>query len=384
MIKLIPRLKPNYDITDWLAALNIFQRNSIDSYEKEYAAKFENKFGVMYQHGRTGIYALLKIWGLNDDEVICPAYTCVVVPNAIVLSGNVPVFVDSASGSFNMDLDLLEKSISDKTRAIIVTHLFGYPMDVIRIQEIVDNAELKYGHKIYVIQDVAHSYGARWNGELVTRFGDAAIFGSNISKVINSIFGGMVLTQSVDTYGKLYDWRKTNTVKRGVMKGMRHFAYFIAVNIAFNSYIYGLVNKLERMGMLNRFVKYYDDDRIYFPHDWDEYPAAIEARVGRNQLNKYDGIIKKRVIKGKAWISKLQGSKIEFMPDIPGSTYSHCTGLVNNREKYITEYGRKGIQLGEIIEYSIPYMAAYKKYKTREYPVSLDYSKKSINFPNWV
>ncbi len=70
--------------------------------------------------------------------------------------------------------------------------------------------------------------------------------------------------------------------------------------------------------------------------------------------------------------------------DIEGCTYSHCVALVEDREKWIEEYRQKGIQLGILIEYSIPYMKAYEKYKKGEYLVSLEYSKKSINFPNWV
>lgn len=267
MFKLTPRLKPNYTFSDWLTVLNIFQKNPIESYENEFAKKFENDYGVMFQHGRTGLYALLKVWGLENDEVICPAYTCVVVPNAIVLSGNVPVFVDSDKNSFNMDLKLLEDSITEKTKAIVVTHIFGYPMDVVKVQQIVKNAEQKYGHKIYVIQDAAHSYGAKWEGKLITKYGDAAIFGSNISKIINSIFGGMVITNSKETFDKLKSWRKNNTKVIGFSKSIKRFIYFVAVNFAFNSYIYGFVNWLERIGALDRFVKYFEEDKIYFPTD---------------------------------------------------------------------------------------------------------------------
>ncbi|WP_323594882.1 DegT/DnrJ/EryC1/StrS family aminotransferase [Aliarcobacter butzleri] len=383
-LKLKPRLKPNYTFSDWLAIFNIFQKNPIKSYEKEFSQKFENNYGVMFQHGRTGLYALLKVWELENDEVICPAYTCVVVPNAIVLSGNVPVFVDSSKESFNMDLELLENAITEKTRAIVVTHIFGYPIDVVKVQKIVKNAEQKYGHKIYVIQDAAHSYGAKWQGELVTKYGDAAIFGSNISKIINSIFGGMVITNSKETFDKLKSWRTNNTKVLGFSKSIKRFIYFVAVNIAFNSYIYGFVNWLERIGALDRFVKYFEEDKIYFPTDWDIMPSNIEARVGRNQLKKYDYIIEKRVENAKNWMNKLQDKDCHFMQDIQGSTYSHCVALVENRGDWLEKYREDGIQLGILIEYSIPYMKAYESYKLAEYPVSLEYSKKSINFPNWV
>ena len=383
-MKLLPRLKPYYTLSDWLYALNIFMKDPIGRFEREFAEKFNNRYGVMFQHGRTGIYALLKVWGLSNAEVICPAYTCVVVPNAIVLSGNTPVFVDCAKDSFNMDLSLLENSITEKTRCIIATHLFGYPMDVERLQDIVKSAEDKYGHKIYVIQDVAHSFGARWKDRLVTEYGDASIFGLNISKIINSIFGGMVITNSEETYKGLLRWREKNTKKRGFLKELRRFLYFFAVNVAFNPYVYGIVNWLERKGFLDRFVKYYEEDRIYLPDDWDEYPANIEARVGLSQLKKYDFIVQEKIKNAKKWMSILKGSGVKFMEDIEGATYSHCTGLVDNREKWVEEYRKKGIQLGTIIEYSIPYMKAYRKYKMGEYNISLDYSKKSINFPNWI
>lgn len=384
MFKLTPRLKPNYTFSDWIAALNIFQKNPIDSYEKEFANKFQNDYGVMFQHGRTGLYALLKVWELENDEVICPAYTCVVVPNAIVLSGNIPVFVDSSKNSFNMDLDLLKKTITEKTKAIVVTHIFGYPMDVVKVQEIVKNAEQKYGHKIYVIQDAAHSYGAKWQEKFVTKYGDAAIFGSNISKVINSIFGGMVSTNSKETYEKLKSWRKSNAKASGFSKSIKRFIYFVAVNIAFNSYVYGFVNWLERIGALDRFVKYFEEDKIYFPTDWDMMPSSIEARVGRNQLKKYNYIMENRIKNAKNWINKFQDEECQFMQDIQGSTYSHCVALVEDRDEWLEKYRKEGIQLGILIEYSIPYMKAYESYKREEYLVSLEYSKKSINFPNWV
>jgi perosamine synthetase len=384
MFKLIPRLKPYYTFSDWIAVFNILKKNPIEKYEEEFSKKFENNYGVMFQHGRTGVYALLKVWGLEEDEVICPAYTCVVVPNAIVLSGNVPVFVDSAKDGFNMDLELLEQSITEKTKVIIVTHIFGYPMDVFAVEQMVLKAEKQYNHKIYIIQDVAHSYGAKWNDSLITKHGDASIFGSNISKMINSIFGGMVITNSNDTYKKLKTWRKLNTKKIGVLKEIKRFVYFVAVNVAFNTYVYGFVNWLEKVGALDRFVKYFEEDKICFPKDWDFYPSSIEARVGLSQLNKYDYIVKNRVKNARNWIEKLKNEDVEFKPNIKGSTCSHCIALVEDRDKWIEEYREKGIQLGILIEYSIPYMSAYEKYKKGEYPVSLEYSKKSINFPNWV
>ena len=103
-----------------------------------------------------------------------------------------------------------------------------------------------------------------------------------------------------------------------------------------------------------------------------------------SQLKKYDYIIENRIKNAKNWIKKLKNKDIEFKSDVDGSTYSHCVALVESRDEWLEKYRKKKTQLGILIEYSIPYMSAYKEYKKGEYPVSLEYSQKTINFPNWV
>ena len=247
----------------------------------------------MFSHGRVALYSLFKLWGLNNDEILCPAYTCVVVPNAIVLSGNIPVFIDCEKNSWNMSYEEIEKNITNKTRAIVVTHLFGYPMDVHKIEKIVSEAEIKYKKKIYVIQDCAHSFGCEWNGQLVTKFGDASFFGLNISKIITSVFGGIVITDDEKLYKGLIEFREKN-FKKGSLKNIKRLLYFLTTCIVFNQYVYGIINWLENKGFLDSYVKYYDENIIDFPKDWKELPCQIEAIIGLSQLKKYDYIIIKK------------------------------------------------------------------------------------------
>lgn len=381
-LKLIPRLKPDIGFREIFAAFNFFSSGKIAQFENEFSKKFDNKYGVMFSHGRVGLYSLFKIWNLENAEIICPAYTCVVVPHAIVLSGNLPVFVDCAKGSPNMDYEGIENAITYNTRCIVVTHLFGYPMDVVRINSIVEKAESQIGHRIYIIQDVAHSFGCKWNGELVTRFGDAAIFGLNISKTITSVFGGMVTTNSLEISEKLLAFRSSAFVKKGRLKDLRRIIYLIAVFIAFNPFVYAFTNFLERKKLLNRFVKYYDDDKIYFPADWKEQPSEAEAAVGLIQLEKYDTIINRRIMNARKWLQLLnQELDLQFFPDLPGSTYSHCVALTKNRKEWVNEYLKKGYQLGILIEYSVPNLEAYIKFGHASFPVSNRYSQQTINFP---
>ena len=252
---MIPRLKPYYNKRELLAAFTP-SKGKISKYENSFAETFGCKYGTMFSYGRTALYALFKAWKLNDHEIICPAYTCVVVQHSIVLSGNVPVFVDCEKGSYNMSYEGLKDAITERTRAVIVTHLFGYPMDVNLVQSIIKEAELKYGNKIYVVQDAAHSFGCKWEGEMVTQFGDAAIFGLNVSKIINSVFGGIAITNSENTHKGLREFRSSQIKPCGFGKTIKRLSYLIAIYIAFNPMVYRITIWLERLGFLDKFILY--------------------------------------------------------------------------------------------------------------------------------
>ena len=380
-MKLIPRLKPYFNHKELIASLTPTSGN-IERFENAFAKKFECSYGIMFPYGRSGVYALLKIWGLTKAEVVIPAYTCVVVPHAVVLSGNIPVFVDCAENSFNMSLEGIRNAITEKTRAVIPTHLFGYPMDVNAVDAIVKDAGKKYGHEIYVVQDCAHSFGCSWNGELVTKHGDAALFGLNISKTISSIFGGMITTNNKQIADELRSFRDKNFKNKGIKKALKRFSYLLSTYFTFNPYIYYWVNKLERLGLIDKFVKYYEESKIDFPADWDEMPCEIEARVGLANLEKYEEIIKRRVDNAWAYFSYFrEKSEIQLPPHEKGATFSHFVALVENRDKWLKENLEKGIQLGWLIEYNIPEMRAYGCHRPEEFAVAAKYARTTINFP---
>jgi dTDP-4-amino-4,6-dideoxygalactose transaminase len=384
MRKLIPRLKPYFSFCEIISALSFFKKGSIEKFEKKFSSLFENKYGVFFSYGRSGLYSIFKALNIKGKEVILPAYTCIVVPHAVVKSGNVPVFIDCAKNSFNMDISQIEKNITKNTAAIIITHIFGYPADIFEIKKIVERAEKKYETKIIIIEDMAHSFGAKYKGKLVSSIGDFSIFGLNISKYISTVFGGMVITNDEKYYKILKKFRNDKFKKNGFLRQFKKFLYFLSTYITFNPYFYGFVNFLENSGFLDKFVKYYDEGKIEMPPDFNYLPGEMEARIGLCQIKKYEKIKKER-IKNAFSIMKKYGNfeNITFFKHIPGATYSHLTALTNNREKILKKFRKKGIQLGIIIEYSIPYMKDYQKYKKGEYPVSLDYSKRTINFPNY-
>ena len=131
----------------------------------EFANFLRPKYAISFPYGRSALWAFFKAMDIQNAEIILPAYTCSVVAHAIVLSNNIPRFVDIRLDDYNMDLGQVKEAITSRTRAIIATHLFGYPLDVEKLKTIVKEAEAIHGHKIWIIQDCAHSFGAAFNGQ---------------------------------------------------------------------------------------------------------------------------------------------------------------------------------------------------------------------------
>jgi len=381
---MIPRFKPYLGGEELLAALRR-QEGSVTRFEEAFARTFEARYAITFPYGRSGLWAFFKALGIEGAEVIMPAYTCVVVAHAIVLSGNTPRFVDITLHDYNMDLEQVEAAINERTRAIIATHLFGYPLNVDRLGAIVRAAEARLGHKIWVVQDCAHAFGARWQGKLVCNEGDAALFGLNISKMITSVFGGMITTNDPKLYEKLRAFRDKHFIQPGLLKHIRRFLYLLAVYLAFNERLYGLVNWLqEKTPLLDRLTKaYHLDDQIHFPPDYLDRMIELEARVGLAQLRKYPQIVRHRQENARYYTEKLQGIPGWTLPPlVEGATYSHYVGRVPDRPGLLSALRRRGVQLGQLIEYSVPHMPAYRRYaEGQHFPDSLLCSRHTINLP---
>ena len=375
---MIPRLKPYFDHKE-LAAVFSRGQNAVGDFENKFASKFGAKYGVAFTYGRSGIYALLKSLGITNSEVIMPAYTCAVVTNAVVYSGNVPRFVDISLDNYCMDLDLLEKAINDKTRMIIGTSLFGYPYDVDRLKDIIRRS----GRGIFLLQDCAHSFGVEYKGKLLCNTGDAALFASSITKELSTIYGGMVTTNDPQIYENLKKYRDDFFREPSGAENLKMFSLFLTTYIAFFNPFYGITNLLERRTkLLDPIAKYYDENKIDMPADFLDKLPAVNARIGSVQLDKYDEIKTKRRETAGFYNEALKGLKGITAPKlIDGATYLYCVSMVDNKKKFMEDMRKKGIQIGEYIEYAIPYMKAYEKYRAGDYPNAYKCSESVVNLP---
>ena len=381
---MIPRLKPYLGKEEILAIFKS-RKHAVQRFEHAFTAQFRSNYAVAFPYGRSALWAFLKALGLTNVEIVQPAYTCSVVAHATVLSGNIPVFVDNNLTDYNMDIDLLADAITPNTRVVIPTHLFGYPIDIDEVSGIVHQAEKQYGHKIWVIQDCAHSFDARFKGKTVTNAGDGAIFGLGISKQITSIFGGVFTTNNKVTARKVREFRDSNFRKPSWKKSISRYLYLLAVYPAFQPLIYGLVYWIqEKTPFLNRLTKaYHLDEKIHFPPDYLDQMTNIEALVGLEQLKKYAVVQSKRIEIAKKYFDKIHlSNRWVLPPEIDGATYSHFVIRTDARDRLLKSFASHGIQLGQLIEYSMPHQSAYKIYtKDKLFPNSYLCSNSMINLP---
>jgi len=286
---------------------------------------------------------------------------------------------------YNMDLDLFRKAITPRTRVVIPTHLFGYPMDIDSINQIVREAESRFSQRIYIIQDCAHSFEAEWQGRSVINAGDGALFGLNISKQITSIFGGMFTTNDDEIASKLLAFRDQNFFEKSLLEKLARMVYLPMSALAFTDSVYGFTYWLQDN---TSFLKgltdaYHLDQKIVFPPDYLKCMAAVEAQIGYDQLKKYNQIKARRREIASTYFDELRIPKTWIMPpQIKGATYSHFVIRVPDRDRIMKLAGRQGIQLGQLIEYSMPHLPMYQKYVLQDqFPNSLLCSQSMVNLP---
>ncbi|WP_035650403.1 DegT/DnrJ/EryC1/StrS aminotransferase family protein [Flavobacterium sp. ASV13] len=147
-------------------------------------------------NGTVALQMALK--GLNiTGEVITTPFSFVATTSSIVWEGCTPVFVDIDPKSLNIDASKIEEAITDKTQAILATHVYGNPCDV----EAIEKIAIK--HNLKVIYDGAHAFGVVVNGKSIFEYGDVSTCSLHATKLYHSTEGGLLITKDGDLLKKL-------------------------------------------------------------------------------------------------------------------------------------------------------------------------------------
>jgi len=202
-------LSPNTEEDDILLALKLIFRpwhwkkgKAIAELDEEFKKYLGMKNSFSFNSGRSALMAILDSLGLEEgDEVLLQAFTCNAAVNPILKRGAKPVFVD-IDDTLNLDPDDLRKKITLKSKAVMIQHTFGWPA---RIDEI---SEIAKKNNLFLIEDCAHSLGAKYKGKFCGTFGDSAFFSFGRDKIISSVFGGMAITNNDKIAGRIKEFQK--------------------------------------------------------------------------------------------------------------------------------------------------------------------------------
>jgi perosamine synthetase len=175
--------------SNWISSAGGF----VSKFEKEFARAVGCEFGVACTSGTTALHLALATLGLGPgDEVIVPTFSMIASANAVSYTGATPVLVDAEPETWNMDVRQLESKITEQTRAIMVVHTYGHPVDMDPILDLARRRGLR------VLEDAAEAHGAQYHGTPVGSIGDAAAFSFYGNKIITTGEGGMVTTNDAE------------------------------------------------------------------------------------------------------------------------------------------------------------------------------------------
>ena len=163
--------------------------NYIPEFENMFAEFVGCKYGVAVTSGTTALHLAIAALDLKpQDEVLMSSSTNIATALAVYHNGSVVIPVDSEPRTWNIDTDLIESQITERTKAIIPVHLFGHPVKMDALMKIADK------YKLNVIEDCAESHGATWLGKKTGSFGHSACFSFYANKIITTGEGGMITT----------------------------------------------------------------------------------------------------------------------------------------------------------------------------------------------
>jgi len=307
---MIPIAKPTISgreiksVIDVLKSGHLVSGERVEEFEKKFARYINVKHAIATSNGTSALHtALLSLGIMPGDEIITTAFSFIASSNCILFVGAKPVFVDIDPKTYNIDPDEIKKNITNKTRAVLIVHLFGQPCEM---EQLVDICKEKH---LLLIEDACQAHGAEYDGKKVGSFGDVATFSFYATKNMTTGEGGMITTNNDEVAEK-----SKLIVNQGQSKKYYHTA------LGFNF----------RM-------------------------TEIQAALGIFQLKKLDDVNKKRIKNAKFMTKSLLDTKELVTPFVSPKVrhvFHQYAIRSKQRDKLQTYLLNKGIQTA--IHYPVP------------------------------
>jgi len=161
----------------------------VKRFENAFASYIGVRHGVAVCNGTAALETAVAAIGIKTgDEVIMPSFTIISCAWSVIRCGGRPIFVDVEADTWNIDVSQIEQKITVKTKAIMVVHMYGHPVDMDPVLTLAKKYKLK------VIEDAAEAHGAEYKGKKCGLLGDVAAFSFYANKIVTTGEGGMIVT----------------------------------------------------------------------------------------------------------------------------------------------------------------------------------------------
>ena len=332
--------------------------------------------------GRVAFYAILEAMGVGEgDEVILPAFTCVVVPNAIVYLGAKPVYVDIERETLNPSFTSISDAVTSKTKVIVCQNTFGLSSDLERVAKFAKEKE------IYTIEDCTHGFGGLHSGQPNGAFCDAAFYSTQWNKPFSTGIGGIgwVRNEAIRKCLKVDSYAKPGWTSRVILS----LLLFIRKNIV-KPWNYWAAVKLYRWLSMNNIVLGSSSGGevagVNRPQGYKCLSCSIQHKEGIKALKKLDNLLERRKSNAALLTAVLKKlDKYYVLPELHADhSFLKYPILVKDREKMEKLAIRNKLELGDWFNSQLhPVQEDFHLWslETDRYPVSMELSRQVLNIP---
>jgi perosamine synthetase len=227
------------------------QGPKIHEFERKVADYVGAKYAVAFSNGTAALHGACFAAGIGEgDEVITTPITFAATSNAVLYCGGKPIFADIDDRTYNIDPKEIRKHITPNTKAIIPVDFTGQPADMDVIMEIANE------HGLIVIEDGAHSLGAKYKGRKVGTLAHMTMFSFHPVKPVTTAEGGVIVTDSEEYYEKLKRFRSHGIINQNLSRDEGPW-YYEMVDLGYNYRMTDLQAALgiSQMDKLDRFIE---------------------------------------------------------------------------------------------------------------------------------
>lgn len=314
--------------------ISIYDRSGIfGTFEDTFARYHGKQHGLLSNSGTSAIFSMYE--GINlqlGDEVLCPVYTFHATVSPLIYSGALPIFCDCDDAG-NISLKEVKAKYNKRTKAVIVTHMWGMPArDIQAIRDFCDEK------KIYLLEDCSHAHGASIDGKIVGSYGDASAWSLQGQKTITGGEGGIMLTDNKSVYERaLLQGHYNKRPKQEIDGGSSNHKYFLTgLGLKLRAHPLAIALAQEQFSKISAFLR----QRQIYAQKLNEALAKYEflkiPSVTKNVRHSWYAYTLQFVpenafgISREEFVEALHAEGLEEV-DVPGST-----GLLNELPLFLT------------------------------------------------